>query len=199
MYKYLTVLFLLLAALMAPKHSVAQYYGGQENGQKSFVVDKKIRSLNRNEYYDNIDSSQKVFVEGEGIEFRVRVSNNGNLTISNIQVADYLPKYLCLVFYPGNADNNAIFWNIAEINAGESKDYLIRAKICGLPTEIVKVKLNNQAYIKAEGISDRDYASYYVGRKTTPSTGANSLIIESIFAGLVMIGAYRGRKIARGY
>lgn len=198
MYKYIAALFLLIAAFTAPKYSVAQYYG-QESQQKSFVVDKKIRSLNWNEYYDNIDSLQKIFVEGDGIEFKVRVSNNGNQTINNIQIADYLPKYLCLVFYPGTVDQNAIFWNIAEIKAGETKDYLIRAKICGLPAEMIKVKLSNQAYIKAEGITDRDNASYYVGRKTTPSTGPNSLIIESIFAGLVMVGAYRGRKVARGY
>lgn len=198
MYKFIAVLFMLMAALMAPKSSWAQYYG-QENEQKSFVVDKNIRSLNWNEYYDNIDSLRKIFVEGEGIEFKVKVSNNGNQTINNIQVADYLPKYLCLVFYPGNVDNNAIFWNISEIKPGETKDYLIRAKICGLPTEIKKEKLSNQAYIKAEGMTDRDYASYYVGRKTTPSTGPNSLMIESILSGIVMVVAYRGRKIARGY
>lgn len=198
MYKFIVFLLTIIAVVTVPSICMAQYYGN-EGGQVLLIVDKKIRSLNWNQFYDNIDSSQKVFVEGEGVEFKIKVSNNGNQTINNIQAADYLPKYLCLVFYPGTVDNNALFWNIPELKAGENKDYLIRAKICGLPKEIKKEKETNQAYIKAEDMTDRDYASYYVGKKTTPTTGPNSLVVESVLVGLTMVAAFRGRKLARGY
>jgi len=168
---------------------------------QNISVDKKVRSLSDTEYYDNIESSKKTFYEGDLIEFQINIENIGTEVMYNVNVKDLLPKYLSLIFYPGTFDDDQYIteWNIDKLEAGESKTYLIRAKINNSSKLNVLTKQTNKAEACGAGQCDADNASYYIGKVIVPATGASDILLKT---GLVITTAGLGflfRKKARGY
>jgi len=205
--KNLLKLFLLTTAMVFVFNTGdvnAQYYS-QSNVKKSISIDKKVRNVHDNNYLDNIDFNKKVFYENDLIEFKISVLNNGIEDLTNLSVGDSLPLGLSLIFYPGTLDKttNSLVWTIDSLKAGESRDYLIRAKIANV-NNLMKdgsatAMLINKSDIKTGDIYDKDSASYYVGIPVAPKTGDNSLIIKTITVFLTAGGAVYLRKLARGY
>lgn len=168
---------------------------------KEISIDKKVRSIGDTQYYDNIESSVETFYENDVIEFQINVKNTSDKALNNINVKDILPKYLSLVFYPGtfNADQNIVEWNIDTLASGESKPYLIRAKINNSTSLNVLTKQTNKAETGVDGKYDSDNASYFIGKVSVPATGASDIMLKT---GLVISLAGLGfgfRKKARGY
>lgn len=196
--QYLIALISLVILGVGPSRVWAQYQG--EIGKEEILVDKKIREFKNNEIADNFDKSQKVFLEGETVEFLVRVENNSTEVKSKIEVTDLLPNYLKLIFYPGtyNKDKNTVEWEIESLGAGESKTFNIRALIDGVPNYITvnnPKQLTNVARVE----DDTDRASYFVASKSVPVTGDVDLMVKTgVTLGLVVSGWYL-RKFARGY
>lgn len=190
---------LLILGLWLPKVCLGQYYGGQEENGSGLIVDKKIRSVDWSEYRDNVDVSNRVFAEGDGLEFKITVQNNGFVDLKNVVVTDMLPKYLCLVFSPAKLENGSLTWMIDKLEAGESRSYLIRARVCGTSKNLANEKLTNQVEVKTEELNDKDFASYFVGKRTTPSTGSVVMVWQSLAVLMTISGAWVGRKVARGY
>jgi uncharacterized repeat protein (TIGR01451 family) len=192
-----------LGWLYKPTSVWAQYYGGNEV-KRSIVIDKKLRPIKDVKFYDNLDRGQKIFVEGNFIDFNIVIENSGSEKLSQVEVKDILPKYLELVFYPGtyDKDTNVITWNFYDFNPGDSKTYLIRARIKNLPVgENGKTifKMVNRSEVRSGDLFDSDTASYYVETKTTPSTGSEGLILQTILLATTAVGALGVRKLARGY
>lgn len=182
----------------------AQYYS-QSNVKKSISIDKKVRNVHDNNYLDNIDFNKKVFYENDLVEFKITVLNNGNEDLTSLRVGDSLPMGLNLIFYPGTLDKatNNLIWTIDSLKAGESRDYLIRAKITKV-NNLMKdgsatAMLINKADIKTGDIDDTDSASYYVGVPVAPVTGDDGMIIKTVIVFLTASGAVYLRKLARGY
>jgi hypothetical protein len=199
----LSLVLLSLGWLNKPTTIWAQYYGGNEV-KKSIVIDKKLRPIKDFKFYDNLDRGQKVFVEGNFIDFKIDIENSGTEKLDKVEIKDILPKYLELVFYPGSYDptNNVISWSIINFNPGESKTYLIRARIKGLTgseNTITVNKLVNRSEVRSGDLFDSDTAFYYVQTKTTPSTGNENIILQTILVVSTAIGALGVRKLARGY
>lgn len=193
---------ILVLSLMRPTKIEAQYFN-QSEVKKLISVDKKIRNITEDKFFDNIDATKKTFYEGDVLEFSIRIENTSNEVLSNIQSKDVLPKYLGLIFYPGEykEKNNSIEWSIDKLNPGQSKTYLIRAKIKDTSTLRINqtVKLTNVAESKSNNISDRDNASYFVGGKSVPATGDSTLIIKTILVALACGSGLFLRRLARGY
>jgi len=191
----------LLVALLALGGSVspvmAQYYQPSEN-KKEIVLDKQIELVDN--YVDNIAASQKVFVDREVVNFRILITNSGNERLENLSVIDYLPSELELIFYPGtyNQSDNSIRWIIDGLNEGESKEYFIRARITDINYNY-EVKKSNYAEVKNEVVFDSDRAAYFVMGKRMPVTGANPLVIGTVFGILSLSSGMVLRKKARGY
>lgn len=189
-------------ALMPSKVS-AQYYS-QSNVNKSISVDKKVRNVNDSQYVDNISADKEVFADDDLVEFKITVLNNGNETLTNVNVGDSLPTNLSLIFYPGTLDktNNSLKWSIDSLKPQESKDFLIRAKMVNISTllsgESTK-KLTNFVEAKANDVSDKDTASIFVGLKTSPKTGDNSLALKTVGVLSILVSCVYLRKYARGY
>ena len=191
----------LLSSLMVAGPVYGQYYSNGGNTPE-LVIDKKIRPIDSKTYFDNISSDQKIFTEGDQIEFKIVVENRGNITLTNIKVQDMLPKYLSLLVFPGSydKDQNVINTEILSLEPGQSKEYLVLARIKDLPTgSNTKLQMVNVATAKTTNAADRDEAKYFVAMKSVPSTGASDILIKT---GLVITMAAFGlgmRKIARGY
>ena len=197
----MTALF--LSVLFVPSVAFADSYNSNSSNP-TIVVDKKIRAVGDTNFYDNISSQQKTFVEGDQIEFLISVQNRGTNNLSNINVTDYLPKYLSLMIFPGinNVTDRTVKTTIDNLNPGESKDFIIRARISDLPTSNYAnslIQLNNRACASNNQASDCDNAKYFVGMSTTPVTGSNEILIETMFGLVIIIGSVGFRKLARGY
>lgn len=189
-------------SLLNPIVAGAQYYS--QNDQKRVItIDKKIRLPKDNVVLDNVSDTNYVFVEGDTIEFEIVVTNTGNEDLTDIKLSDVMPQYLSMVFNPGSLDKNSntVNWNLDKLSPGESKTYVIRAKISGVESvnRIQTIKLTNKAYAVAGDVSDKDFATYFVAKKIVPTTGDDSLPVKTFALVSVGISAWYVRKLARGY
>lgn len=195
----LSAIVILFLSLFNPTRAFG-YYNGTDSAQV-ISVDKKVRSIGDTQYYDNIEASKKTFYEKDVIEFQIKVENIRTEVIYNINVKDILPKYLSLIFYPGTFDNDQyiVEWNIDRLNAGESKTYLIRAKINNSIKLNTLTKQTNKTEACGAGKCDADYSSYFIGKASIPATGASDIILKTgLLASLAGLGLFLRKKI-RGY
>lgn len=195
----LMALAILVLSLRYPNGVSAQY--NQPTVKKTISVDKKVRALPGTTFFDNIDSSQKVFYNGDLIEFSIRIENTGDQELTQIQAEDTMPKFLDLVFNPGtyNKSSNTISWKIDSLKPAESKTFLIRAKVASVATDSAQTKLTNLVEVQANGVNDKDNASYFIGKGSIPKTGDNTLLIKTAAVLATIAGAFALRKFARGY
>ncbi len=199
--KKLTFVFIALAGMaLFARPTFAQYYN-QPTGTQGLVLDKKVRSLSTTDFKDNY-----LFSNDSLIEFSVKVENTTGASLNAVEVKDMLPKYLKLIFFPGSFDTktNEISWKIDELKSKEAKTYTIRAKVESVPSVASSsaastIKLTNTASAKAGNLSDSDTATFYVGQKKVPETGAEDMLIKTIIAAAVLASGVAGRKYVRGY
>ena len=197
---FVLMAFAILAlSLRYPNGVRAQY--NQSTVKKTISVDKKVRALPSTNFFDNLDKSQKVFYTGDLVEFSIRIENTGDQDLTQIQAEDTMPKYLELIFNPGtyNKSSNTISWKIDTLKPAESKTYLIRAKVASIASDSAEEKLTNLVEVQANGVNDRDTASYFVGKGSIPNTGDNTLLIKTAAVLATIAGAFALRKFARGF
>lgn len=197
--KYLALSTLLTLALLlnGGRPAMAQYYQPGED-KKEIVIDKLIK-FNEN-YIDNVSASQKVYVNGDMVDFKIKIYNSGNIDLYDIAVEDKLPKYLAVLIHPGTYDkaNSKISWNIDKLVAGETREYFVKSRISNydLAAELDQI---NFVDAKNDSVYDSDKASYVIGGKQMPVTGSFSLLLGSVLS-LTMLGGGIGiRKYSRGY
>ena len=194
----IAALAVLFSSLFPIKAGAVDY--SNEDHRKELLIDKKLRSIHDSEYKDNISSSERVFFEGDVIEFKIKVENTGTGILKNIKVTDNLPPFLKLIFNPGSVNSNKVEWTIDELKAGESKDYLIRAKIDKSKDVKTLTKETNVTEVRVDELGDRDDASYFIGDGVSiPNTGDAGLLIKTGIVLSSAIGGFLLRKRARGY
>ncbi len=198
----MTILFL---SLTKPAKVGAENYS-QPAAQQFISVDKKVRSINSKTFFNNIEKSQKVFFEGDVIEYSIAIENTGSVVLNNIAVVDTLPTNLSLIFFPGAYDrtNNKVTLTIDAMKPAEIKTYLIRAKIINTKSLNIpvndSVKLTNIVDVRSDtGKTASDQASIFVGTGTIPKTGNSALPIETAIVLGIGLTGYAFRKVARGY
>jgi len=194
---------LLAPILFCPNIANAQYY---EPGvaKPVVIIDKKIGFAGEKSYFDNISSTQKLFVEGDLIVFKIVVQNKSNIVLKNLKVRDTLPNYLVLAFYPGtySKETNVIETEIAELKPNESMEYVVIARISNIPTSSYsnsRLQQVNTACVTNNVASDCDTAKYFVAFKTMPATGAGDVAVKTVLILSMSATAMLLRKKARGY
>jgi len=196
MKKYILALFL-LTALVFPSGVFADAYS-QGEVNYSISIDKKIRPIDDENFYDNIGKDQKVFVVGDVLDFNILVENTGKDILNDLTVKDFYPWVNQIILAPGEIDtkNRQVTWKIDSLAVGETRNYTLRARVSTgssllSQTNIVQVGNNN--------VFDKDTATFFVSGKTSPKTGSNDLLIKTgIFTSLAFV-ALGLRKLARGY
>jgi len=196
-YLALSVLLTLALLLNGGRPVMAQYYQPSED-KKEIVIDKLIKFSDN--YIDNVSASQKVFVNGDMVDFKIKIYNSGNIDLYDIEVEDKLPKYLSVLIHPGTYDkvNLKINWSIDKLAAGETREYFVKSRVSNynLVAEFDQI---NFVDAKNDSVYDSDKATYVIGGKQMPVTGSFSLILGSVLS-LTMLGGGIGfRKYARGY
>jgi uncharacterized repeat protein (TIGR01451 family) len=197
----LAAAFGLVFSFFNPGSVGAQYYS-QNDLKKIVTIDKKIRLMKENILFDNIPSSKYTFVDGDTIEFEIVVTNAGNEDLTGMTFSDVLPQYLSLVFSPGSVDKNSntINWDLEKLLPGQSKTYVIRAKISGVESiGVTAMKLTNKVNVVSGNVNDKDNASYYVAKKMVPTTGDDSLPVKTALLVSGGVLALYLRKLARGF
>jgi uncharacterized repeat protein (TIGR01451 family) len=198
-----TLVALVIGSSLNPTKVKADSYSSEDN-RKTLSIDKKLRSIHSSEYVDNISSSTKVFIEDDILEFKVKITNTGTTKMKNIKVTDELPPFLKLIFFPGtyNSTDNKIEWTIDELNAGNSQEFLIRARIDKSEEVKTLAKETNVAKASVDGINEKDDATYYIGTKSgviVPETGSMDLVFQTIGVITAGISGLALRKKIRGY
>jgi uncharacterized repeat protein (TIGR01451 family) len=193
------VLFLSFNPILAR----AESYSNDDN-RKEISIDKQLRSIGDSKYVDNIASSTKVFYQDDIIEFKVIVKNTGTGVLKNIKVTDNLPPFLSLIFFPGTYDktNNKIDWTIDQLNAGDSQEFLIRAKIDNAKDVKTLTKETNDSSVKVDELGDKDDASYFIaagGGVSVPNTGSTDLLVKTGIVITLGLSGFALRKLVRGY
>lgn len=195
-----SAIVILLLSLFRPSNAFGQSYSNGETKTK-ISVDKKVKSINDSQYFDNIEASKKTFFEKDLIEFQIKVENIFTEPVYNVNVKDMLPKNLGLIFYPGKFDNDQyiVEWNIDKLDPGESKTYLIRAKVQGVSRFSTLTKQTNKVEACGGGTCNADNASYFIGKTTVPATGNADILVKTILIALTAASGFSFRKLARGY
>ena len=195
----ITAMAVLFLSLLNPSKVNAQYYSTEN--KKEISIDKKVRSIGDTQYSDNIEASRKTFYEKDVIEFQIKIENIGNQRLDTVKVKDTLPKYLGLIFYPGsfNEKDNSVEWNIDRLEPGESRIYLIRARIQDSTKLSILTKQTNSVETKADTLGDSDTASYYIGNTIVPDTGAADVAVKTLLIVSIAASGFYFRKLARGY
>lgn len=203
-HKILSIIFLFgaMAILFLSLLSPISAYGYETtNGAPEILIDKKVRAIGDSQFYDNIEASSKTFYENDVVEFQVNIKNTGDKAFGNINVKDFVPKYLSLIFYPGtfNTDQKIVEWNIDNLASNETKTYLIRAKINGSTGLNVVTKQTNKAEACGDGKCDADTSSYFIGKAIVPTTGVSDIILKTVATISVTGLGFWFRKKARGF
>ena len=187
----------LFAGLFFPGAVLADSYS-QGEVNYSVLIDKKIRPLDDNKYFDNIGKDQKIFVTGDVMDFSILVENTGKDILRDLVVKDFYPVVNQIILAPGEIDkiNRQIIWKIDSLAVGETRNYTIRAKVA---TDSSSMSQTNVAQVSNNDVYDKDTATFFVNRKTTPSTGSNDIVVKSGLAIVMSLAALGLRKLARGY
>ncbi|MBP6989288.1 hypothetical protein KBB48_00755 [Candidatus Shapirobacteria bacterium] len=187
----------LLLGLLFPTAVLADSYS-QGEVNYSVLIDKKIRPIDDNKYYDNIGKDQKIFVTGDVMDFSILVENTGKDILRDLIVKDFYPVVNQIILGPGEIDklNRQITWKIDTLAVGETRNYTIRAKVA---TDSSSMSQTNVVQVSNNNVYDKDTATFFVNKKTTPSTGSNDLFIKSGLTMIMSLAALGLRKIARGY
>lgn len=186
---------------------------GQNECFTNIVVDKTVQNPKSLKYVNDLGVNDEKFKPGSIINFQIKVSNTGNITLKNIEVKDTLPPYLELVKGFGNFDANTreMTVNIKKLDPSETKTLNIKAKVSDLkklPADQSITCTLNQVTARSEGDMDEDNSKFCIQTKTlkvmappaikeTPSTGPEMLaLIGLIPAGLS--GIFLRRKKISG-
>jgi len=195
--KKVILVLALMAVFVFPKGVLADSYS-QEKVEYQVSIDKKIRPINDTKYYDNIGTEQKLFVTGDIMDFNILVRNTGKDILYNLVVTDSYPIVNQVILAPGRIDtkNRTVTWEISSLGVGETRNYMLRAKVA---TDSAVSSQTNVATVRNNNVSDRDTATFYITKKTTPKTGSSDLLIQSVGVVTMALGALGIRKRARGY
>jgi hypothetical protein len=195
--KKLILSFLFLAALVFPTGVLADSYSqGEVDYQVS--IDKKIRPIDDNNFYDNIGRDQKIFVSGDLMDFNILVENTGKDILDNLVIKDFYPVVNQIILAPGEIDriNRQINWKIDTLAVGETRNFTVRAKVISVNSVMSQT---NIVTVCSNDVCDRDTATFYVAAKTSPKTGSNDLLIKTGITLTLSLTALALRKLARGY
>ena len=138
----------------------ATFKDGKSFDNKDDVVpDNKNGHLTVSKETTNTPKNGKAYALGEEITYKVTVTNDGNLTISNIKVTDALT---------GNVGNDA--WTVASLAPGKRESFT--AKYTVTEADILEGKVVNEATATGTG-SDGEDAEVTPGKKEDPTDAKN--------------------------
>lgn len=183
---------------------------GQNECFTNIVVDKKVQNPKTSSLVDHLGANDDRFSPKATIKFQIKVTNTGNLSLSNIEVKDVLPPYLEGIKGFGNFDANTreMKMTIDKLEPNQTRTLNIEAKILDaskLPTDQSILCTINQVTARSEGNMAEDNAGFCIQLKAmqvqapppvkqTPPTGPGTLALVGLIP-TALTGIYLRRKI----
>lgn len=169
-------------------------YGGGETCiyNKNFDVEKKVRKEVDDSWKDKITNVKK----GEVVEFKVKVKNDGEVKVNDMEMIDKLPKEMERV----GGDGLTEYWG--DFEPGETKTFTIKAVVKDSEYDRKNFEkcVVNKAEIEYKGDEEAsDTATVcYSDKKVTelPKTGGSSMLYGALGLGLVALGVV-SKKVKR--
>jgi uncharacterized repeat protein (TIGR01451 family) len=190
--KFRIVLTLLLAVFVLTRSCAAaircetQYGGGETCHEvKELILDKKVWDPVNLRFEDNlVDVSPDGFrfIEGDRVIYRIRVKNESDKTIENIQIQDTLPSYL-------KHDQGELSFKIDKLAPGQAEEKQIEALVESVPANgQFDCGVENAVTAKNDNYDLRDTSRICVGGERIieitilPKTGAAAILFTLCFS-----------------
>ena len=162
-------------------------YGGGQTCiyNKNFDIEKKVRKEGDNSWKDKVTNVK----EGEVVEFKIKVKNDGEVNVDDMKMIDKLPKEMERV----GGDGLTEYWD--DFDSGDTKTFIIEAVV--RDSEYDREDFEKCVVNKAEVEYDEDEEASdtatvcYSDKKVTelPKTGGSSMLYGALGLGLVALGA----------
>lgn len=99
-----------------------EYLGGPSTGTNPYLTVTKTQALN---FSPSATTSSLTYQSGDKITYFINVTNDGNETITDVQVVDTIPTGIvassATVYNGGTLSNRVITWNVGDIDKGETE------------------------------------------------------------------------------
>jgi uncharacterized repeat protein (TIGR01451 family) len=169
------------------------------------TINKLVQDPRNGTFFDNLNSGDFTFLNGQEALFKLDVTNNSNVEISNVRVKDVLPAQLDFVEGPGSYDGNArtLSFSVDKLGAGETKTYYVKVKtnspadntVC--PTNFVEARSDN--------LVSQDTSVLCIGKKILgvtkelPKTGISNFemyLLSTVLFSFLAIGFAKRSQIS---
>lgn len=128
------------------------------NEQYSSVLTHFKQPINPAETFLKIEKSvsRDTVVNGDSVQFAIRVQNTGNVTLNNVIVTDTLPLQLTknvVLYGNGSIDGNIVTYYAGSLEPHQTDSVIIVSVVNGSP--YVPERITNRAYAQANDITPR--------------------------------------------
>lgn len=194
-------------------------YGGTSCQNSKLSIDKTVQNPSTNSYVDNMSLSDTKFTPEATVMFHITVTNTGDTTLSNVKAVDSFPQNLTFVSGNGYFDTNArtFTMTIDSLKPGASQTFELKAQIAkesDLPASAVFCLVNTASVTDGTTPTAVDNTQFCVQKtpgqttkgglpiypsqpvKSTPSTGAEGLIVMSL-PSLLGAGMFLRKKASK--
>lgn len=199
---FLSILFLIFSVPVS-----AQYgqYGGSLPS-KTILIEKMVGKPTQTkgqtdqwDYVDNLSPSDPHFAPEQQIVFRLKVKNTSDVTLTSVEVKDFVPDFLTPVSVPGSFDaaSRTITFNAGDFAVGEEKIYFLTMKIFSqnqMPADKGMICKINKAQASTNEVFDEDSSQFCIekqvlGVQNVPSSGPEfGLALMGLELGLLGVG-----------
>lgn len=162
-------------------------YGGGETCiyNKNLDIEKKVRKEGDGSWKDKVTNVK----EGEVVEFKIKVKNDGEVKVNDMEMIDKLPKEMERV----GGDGLTEYWG--DFEPGETKTFTIKAVVKDSEYDrknFEKCVVNKaEVEYKGDGEASDTATVCYSDKEVTelPKTGGSSMVYGALGLGLVALGA----------
>lgn len=186
-----TLYFILSSPVMA---QYGQY--GQPVPSKTILIDKMVgksgvtKGGTTSDFTDNFSPSDPRFSPGQEILFRLTVKNTSSVTLTNVEVKDFVPDFLEVLEAPRNFDKatRTLTFNAGDFGVDEEKEYFLKMRFVSqdqLPSDKGLICLLNKAQASASEVFDEDTSQFCVEKQVIGAVQVPSAGPE---AGLLLLG-----------
>lgn len=185
---FISTLVLSLVFFTASNKSFAQYgqYGAPARS-KTILIDKMVgkpgvtKGGTASDFTDNFSPSDPRFSPGQEIVFRLVVKNASDVSLTNVEVKDFVPDFLEPLEVSGNFDRatRTLTFKAGDFGVDEEKEYFLKMRLASqdqLPSDKGLVCLLNKTQASTSEVFDEDTSQFcvekqVVGAAQVPSAG----------------------------
>lgn len=153
-------------------------YGGGQTciSQGNLVINKMVQNPQSGAFQDNLGFNDPRFNGNQNVTFQIQVTNNGDATLSTVNVTDTLPQYVTFVSGPGSFDANTkiLKFTLNNLGAGETRTFTLVAKTVDsskLPSDQSVVCTVNQVSATSDTNMASDNSQFCIEKPATTTKG----------------------------